>query len=188
MAEPAKNYPTYVGPDSLFYKYPYLLPNLVCAAVVIFGLVVGILFLEETHEDKKERRDVGLEVGKWITGLLNPRRENGCLSAHLGCLEESELFLPEDGRAGELSVEGSAPVKLSSSKTSKFDDSYANVDDAPGQTPSVWQAFTAQMLLLIVGYGVLALLVITQSLDDLAITDYIHAGTPYLVNSYYQFC
>jgi hypothetical protein len=43
-----------------------LLPNLFCTAVVLFGLAVGILFLEETHEDRKYDRDCGREAGQWV--------------------------------------------------------------------------------------------------------------------------
>ena len=46
----------------MFDTYPYLLPNLVCSAIVVFGLAVGVLFLEETHEDRKYDRDRGLEA------------------------------------------------------------------------------------------------------------------------------
>ena len=43
-----------------------MLPNLVCAAIISCGVVVGIFYLEETHAEKKNRRDPGLEAGWWI--------------------------------------------------------------------------------------------------------------------------
>ncbi|KIX99873.1 uncharacterized protein Z520_04509 [Fonsecaea multimorphosa CBS 102226] len=43
----------------LFDKFPFLLPNLVCVAVLLCGIAVGVLFLEETHTEKKDPRDLG---------------------------------------------------------------------------------------------------------------------------------
>jgi hypothetical protein len=37
---------------TIFEKFPYLLPNFVCTVIVLCGLVIGILFLEETHAEK----------------------------------------------------------------------------------------------------------------------------------------
>ncbi|KAH0066235.1 MFS general substrate transporter, partial [Aureobasidium melanogenum] len=74
LADPVRNYPGYFEHGSLFEKFPYLLPNLVCAGVVIFGMTVGILFLEETHEDLKGRRDYGLDIGDWILDFFRPNQ------------------------------------------------------------------------------------------------------------------
>ena len=54
----------------LFNTYPFPLPNLVCAGILIFGIIIRILFLEETHNEKKHRKDVGLEYGSWRLGRL----------------------------------------------------------------------------------------------------------------------
>ena len=152
-----KNYPTYFASGSLFDKYPYLLPNLVCAIVVVFGLLIGILFLEETHEDKKNRRDIGLEIGKRITQLLNPRRENGCLGAHLEYLGETRVFLRNENHATDFTLEGSAPANLTAADAFEANTSDAKGSNESKRFSSIWQAFTMQMLLLIVGYGILAL-------------------------------
>ncbi|KAI9672092.1 MAG: hypothetical protein M1831_001905 [Alyxoria varia] len=74
LAEPVKNYPGLFSPGSIFETYPFLLPNLVSAGFVLFGVTVGFLFLEETHEKKKCRRDIGLEIGQWLsTGVFRSR-------------------------------------------------------------------------------------------------------------------
>ncbi|KAF2280647.1 MFS general substrate transporter [Westerdykella ornata] len=48
-------------------RYPYCLPNLVAAAIFCIGILVGLLFLEETLETKKNHRDYGLIIGSKIT-------------------------------------------------------------------------------------------------------------------------
>ncbi|KAI9673830.1 MAG: hypothetical protein M1829_003948 [Trizodia sp. TS-e1964] len=66
LAEPCNNYPNIFHRGTIFDKFPYLLPNLVCAMFIVCGVVIGLLFLEETHELKKHQRDLGLELGDWI--------------------------------------------------------------------------------------------------------------------------
>ncbi|RMZ07868.1 hypothetical protein D0860_04918 [Hortaea werneckii] len=55
---------------SLFQRFPYALPNLVSACFFAIGITNGLLFLEETLETKKGKRDYGRVVGEKITGLL----------------------------------------------------------------------------------------------------------------------
>ncbi|KAG9236815.1 major facilitator superfamily domain-containing protein [Amylocarpus encephaloides] len=70
LAKPVDNLPQLFSPGSIWETFPYLLPNLVCTIIVSFGVLVGILFLEETHEEKKYRRDPGLETGKWLINKI----------------------------------------------------------------------------------------------------------------------
>ena len=56
LARPANVMPFFQ--DTIFETYPFLLPNLVCTGFVVLGLTVGILFLEETHEDRKYDQDM----------------------------------------------------------------------------------------------------------------------------------
>ncbi|PHH52995.1 putative membrane protein YCR023C [Ceratocystis fimbriata CBS 114723] len=66
LARPCISYPTIFPRGTIFDKYPYLLPNLFSAIAVFCGLIIGVLFLKETHPIKKHRRDVGLETGDRI--------------------------------------------------------------------------------------------------------------------------
>ncbi|KAI4838099.1 MFS general substrate transporter [Aureobasidium sp. EXF-8845] len=149
LADPVHNYPGYFEHGSLFDKFPYLLPNLVCAAVVIFGMVVGILFLEETHEDLKDRRDYGLDIGDWILDFFRPNQ----LDEKAG----ETLALFEDAAPGYSSSQSSPTVNptlvgelpneaqpVSSPMSSRRRDA------------AVSKAFTWQVCLNIVGYGILA--------------------------------
>lgn len=44
LAQPCQSYPTWFPQGSLFCRFPFLLPNVVCAVILAFGVVVGILF------------------------------------------------------------------------------------------------------------------------------------------------
>lgn len=66
LADPVQNYPSIFHTGTIFERYPYLLTNLVCASFVMFSLSVGVFFLKETHEDKQDRKDLGLQMGNRI--------------------------------------------------------------------------------------------------------------------------
>lgn len=66
MARPCVNFPTIFLQDTIWARYPYLLPNLFSAATCVCGVIIGLLFLEETHEEKKHRHDPGLALGQAI--------------------------------------------------------------------------------------------------------------------------
>ncbi|KAL0265187.1 hypothetical protein SLS55_001152 [Diplodia seriata] len=51
FAEPSKNFPALFPEGSLFDKFPYLLPNLICALMLFGSIIAGYVFLEETHPD-----------------------------------------------------------------------------------------------------------------------------------------
>ncbi|KAF2144974.1 uncharacterized protein K452DRAFT_295538 [Aplosporella prunicola CBS 121167] len=51
FAEPCKNFPSLFPPESIFAKFPYLLPNLICALMLFGSIIAGYVFLEETHPD-----------------------------------------------------------------------------------------------------------------------------------------
>lgn len=56
------------GGGGFFQMFPYALPNLVAAALFLLGITFGVLFLEESMEAAKDRKDYGLMLGKKITG------------------------------------------------------------------------------------------------------------------------
>lgn len=152
LADPVRNYPGYFGAGTTFEKYPYLLPNLVCTGVVVFGMVVGILFLEETHEDKKDRKDLGLEAGKWLLSFVRPSPQDRKMS-----FGEESLTLLVDSPPGYSSVESSPslnPVAVA--------DLPLQLQDPPSPAPrptrntSEASPFTRQVILNIISYGILA--------------------------------
>lgn len=50
-ARPAVTMPEVFSPSGLFGKFPFLLPNLICAALLLVSICLGYLFLIETHPD-----------------------------------------------------------------------------------------------------------------------------------------
>ncbi|KAI4110568.1 MAG: hypothetical protein LQ345_006962 [Seirophora villosa] len=50
-ARPAVTMPEVFSPSGLFGKFPFLLPNLICAALLLVSICMGYLFLIETHPD-----------------------------------------------------------------------------------------------------------------------------------------
>ncbi|EMG50337.1 hypothetical protein G210_4611, partial [Candida maltosa Xu316] len=47
-------------------RFPYALSNIVVCSFLWFSLICGVLFLEETHEVYKYRKDYGVELGDWL--------------------------------------------------------------------------------------------------------------------------
>ncbi|KAI9847604.1 MAG: hypothetical protein M1837_002178 [Sclerophora amabilis] len=160
LAEPCASYPSMFPRDTIFDRFPYLLPNLVCAAVVMCGVTIGILYLEETHEERKHRRDVGLEIGRWIWTQLRRQRPDCHNHSKAGDanLEDSQpLFAEEEQPPGYCTTEGSPQLrcsKMMGPDTQELPD----LEDiiAPEKPPPVVRAFTKQVVLNIIGYGILA--------------------------------
>ncbi|KAG9249297.1 major facilitator superfamily transporter [Calycina marina] len=55
LANPCTSFPNTFAEDGLFGRFPYLLPNLVCAALLIISIIAGYILLEETHPDMQPR-------------------------------------------------------------------------------------------------------------------------------------
>ncbi|KAK4134754.1 MFS general substrate transporter [Trichocladium antarcticum] len=55
FADPHVSYPDLFPQGSLFERFPYLLPNLICAALLLVSIVLGYFLLEETHPDMQPR-------------------------------------------------------------------------------------------------------------------------------------
>lgn len=51
FADPYESWPELFPKDSLFDRFPYLLPNLICAFLLFISIILGFWLLEETHPD-----------------------------------------------------------------------------------------------------------------------------------------
>ena len=51
FANPSKSLPSLFSPNGVFAKFPFLLPNLICAALLMVSIIFGYFFLIETHPD-----------------------------------------------------------------------------------------------------------------------------------------
>jgi hypothetical protein len=112
--------------------------------VVCVGVVIGILFLEETHEAKKHRRDPGLKCGKWLL------RQFSCCTR----FQEAVPLLDEEEADAYPSVR--SPL-LSSVRIEDALEEDAPLPVVRRTKPAVTKAFTPQVIRNIIGYGILAL-------------------------------
>ena len=161
LADPCRNYPTVFKPGSIFERFPYLLPNLICTIILAGGVIIGILFLEETHSERKDRRDLGREMGEWLLSRLRPSsKPTTSASSKSDDVDRHECQPLMEGddpppryRSTESSPGPSAGrVRLESpSQAKSMGNSRANAS-----TKSVGKAFTKQVVINIVGYGLLA--------------------------------
>lgn len=51
FARPVISMPSIFSPTGIFTHFPYLLPNLLCAAILLISILFGYFFLIETHPD-----------------------------------------------------------------------------------------------------------------------------------------
>ncbi|KAF2666182.1 MFS general substrate transporter [Microthyrium microscopicum] len=67
LANPLRRSPedTSAG-GSLLWRFPYALPNIVSASFFLIGITIGILFLQETLESRRNKPDWGLVIGRNI--------------------------------------------------------------------------------------------------------------------------
>jgi hypothetical protein len=161
LAQPCTNYPAIFPRGTIFEKFPYLLPNLVCTVIVLCGLIIGILFLEETHAEKKRRHDPGLAVGRWVLVKVRRcatpkalRREKVVYISEVQSLIDHDDQLP-----GYRTTEGSPHMPSTPSPEPQEPLSLDHLEDAfivPRQKPAVGKAFSQQVVLNIIGYGILA--------------------------------
>lgn len=186
LADPVRNYPGIFSPGTIFETYPYLLTNLLCASVVGISLIVGLLFLDETHEDKKDRKDCGLELGKWIQRSLKKAPAGELSSRKDEYTHETLALISEDeqppgysstvtspslpptftGPAGlpppaYHSIDGSPRTSLSAPNMEAaldgdIESAFQQVSGSTTRDCSVTKAFTRQVVYNIIGFGILA--------------------------------
>ncbi|KAI9893956.1 MAG: hypothetical protein M1814_005509 [Vezdaea aestivalis] len=166
LADPCTSYPTMFPRGTVFDKFPYLLPNLVCAIILVFGVVVGLLFLEETHEQKKYNRDMGLETGRWIILKVSPsslslpsysKIADANYNDTDAQLSDEDGLLSDEDPPGYRTTEGS-PRNPSSRATSPVTENSPETHRPlpTKESNGMKGAFTRQVVLNIVGYGILA--------------------------------
>ena len=160
LAQPCVSYPNWFASGTLFDRFPFLLPNLVCAVILAIGVLIGILFLEETHERKRTRRDVGLEVGRWMLNRFRRQTEPPSFEkADEANVEEVRSLLEDDLPPGYSTREGSPRSNLSRAQSPAVGciDFKTRCEKRIESKPhGVRQAFTKQVILNIIGYGLLA--------------------------------
>ncbi|TVY89988.1 putative membrane protein [Lachnellula willkommii] len=162
LARPVLSYPSVFTPGSIWERFPYLLPNLVCTVIVSCGVVVGILFLEESHEEKKFRRDPGLEAGKWILSKFTRCAESKISRCEKASnLDEVVSLLSEDEQPPGYRTSEGSPNLPSTPLPEPREPLDLNSSHVLRKSKPATKAFTRQVVLNIVGYGILAYHTIT---------------------------
>ncbi|KAL6807640.1 major facilitator superfamily domain-containing protein [Trichoderma sp. SZMC 28013] len=171
LARPCVSYPAYFARGSIWDQYPYLLPNLFSAATVLFGVVVGILFLEETHLGKKGEKDRGREIGDRIAALFT-RATYGRADKHeklhlladgqqngYGALSDSPT--PDATKPPRGREDGDVPPGYRSRDISPQVSSPDTAETSDVQPDQPTKIFTKPVVMNIISYGILAFHTIT---------------------------
>jgi len=146
LARPCELHPEIFRPGSVWDRFPYLLPNLFSAGAVCISVVIGILFMEETHPERKKERDRGRELGDRLLAGLSWRKTKPSKSQ---MDEERPLLGAEDQLPGYRTPDNARQAPAAT-----------NVD-APGRTAEPARktprtVFTRDVILNIASFGILA--------------------------------
>ena len=163
LARPCINMPNIFAPGTIWEKYPYLLPNLFSAATCVFGVIIGILFLEETHADKKNRHDPGLALGRCITRRFTRKREEtkGDNASETSSLLSSHESLPDYRTTENSPLLSSTPAAdMEAQPLLDADDVNTRLRSSTERTEKASiparEVFTRPVIMNIVSYGILA--------------------------------
>lgn len=154
LAMPCEAYPWLFSQSSIFHKYPFLLPNMVCVVVLSFGIMIGVLFLEETHAELKYRRDYGLDIKDYFLAKFWYRNSMNAYQDKMSLVipgERQSLTL-EDPPPGYSSTEASPRIQARSTIPVTTDVESATKEENRG----VIRTFNRQVVLIIIGYAILA--------------------------------
>jgi hypothetical protein len=130
--------------------------------VLAIGVVIGVLFLEETHDSKKHRHDVGLEAGRWLLRRFHSRLEPiAYMKVHETNIEGLDIALEDEDEAppGYRTTEGSPRQPSSRSQSPMVvpaDLESTGRRHTEAGTRGVKKIFTRQVILNIAGFGLLA--------------------------------
>lgn len=70
LAEPVSTYPSVFGDVEWMRLYPYALPNIVSAAILMASVLFVFFGMDETLATKREKPDYGRKIGKKITSFI----------------------------------------------------------------------------------------------------------------------
>jgi MFS family permease len=146
LAEPTRFYPGVFPPGGLLEEYPFLLPNMVSSIVLVFGIANGVLFLEETHEVLREKRDYGRELGAKLVTLFKWKKPGP----------------KTEGEDGYTPLVGDESDRLLSGQNANYNttnnerDAIIQAAQKKKKIPSISRAFTRPVIGLVISYGILA--------------------------------
>jgi hypothetical protein len=118
FAKPAEQWPSIFGRSELLKRYPFLLPNLLASVFFMISIFVATLFLKETLESKRHKKDWGLRLGEKLTRTFQPRQRRPRARQHRRSFVDAEATAPLLSAADRSSSDSSIP-SVSSSRGSK---------------------------------------------------------------------
>jgi hypothetical protein len=131
---------------------------LVCVGVLLFGITIGVLFLEETHPDLKSRRDYGVDLGRRLISKITGGEASVSVERKFGNFTASEVahLIENEAPPGYRSTEGSPRLSSATltSPSTKEGDAELGCPRASGRSSP--KTFNRQVILVIIGYGILA--------------------------------
>ena len=138
LANPAMKYPTVFSNSGFFKEFPFALPNFVASTFFLVGLTVGTLFLRETLETKKHRRDYGRALGHVLLRLFKGKAKKRWQH------EEQSSSLLRHSRISSVSTIGN-------------DEEPETAKTQPQAAPTYTEVFSYQSNLNLLTYTLLAL-------------------------------
>ncbi|KAK4239880.1 hypothetical protein C8A03DRAFT_13734 [Achaetomium macrosporum] len=134
FARPAEQYPDLFGHIEYFKRYPFALPNLMACFVFFISFTTGLLFLKETLQSKRHKRDWGLVLGEKLTRPFKRPKPHA---------KRRRLSFVDDGASAPLLAESSmsTPDQIS----------------LKAQPVSSSEIFTPQTIINLIAYTFLAL-------------------------------
>ncbi|CCG83686.1 protein of unknown function [Taphrina deformans PYCC 5710] len=155
LADPVRAYPWLFKDNKFFTKFRYALPNLVTAALLLVGVSIGWLFLDETLAIKKGEEDTGLRVKNWIAqsccccGGRQHKKGHYRLASANSVSDDVEQALMSGVRP---STAGSEAIEALNRTASKDEPEASKASPAP----PLKELFTPQVTLNIIAYSTLS--------------------------------
>lgn len=123
FAIPVKGYPSVFPKGGFFDEYPFALPNLVCAGIMLFSIVLAWMCLEETHSDLSRDTDQTADHGTTENTPMLVSGNSGTDSAvdlrtdHYGTFNEVEVATHDEWR---VKPTGSSRSSISEREVNKW--------------------------------------------------------------------
>jgi hypothetical protein len=142
LVHPNERFPGLFHNSTFFRRNPFSLPGLVAGIFFLIGITSGLLFLKETLEAKKHRKDYGLMLGSTLTASCSRRKGRRTPKSWHSSDDESRPFLGAD-----LDSEPSTPL----SRTRSFK------RQIPAKEPGYRDVFSRQSSINLCAYTLLAM-------------------------------
>lgn len=138
LARPAQTMPSIFSPTCVFAKFPYLLPNLVCAGLLLLSVVFGYFFLIETHPDMQ---------GEAVSASVESSAESAPLiSSGATAVAGDELPGETYGTFNTVEITEEKTWMLNADGSSR-PPSFSSVEDEP-------KIFTRKIVMIVVALGI----------------------------------